>query len=324
MPLNSSGSISMGGSVVGQSINLELGRSATAQSSLNDSSLRALAGISTGQISLSHFYGKTLGSSSSIITVTVGSGGAPGFGAQNGGTGGTTTIAFPARNISLTANGGGGGVYQSTSTFALGGTASGGTTNFTGGYGKSSSGDNGGGGGGAIGGVNATHEGNTAGDNGAQSANVQSLFELLNANGIATTGPGAGSPPGSGGQNNKGGNATGFGCGGGGGGWWGGGGGDGLSGGGGGGASGYGSTWTGGTGGAGAVIIRFMNSAYGDLQTVIQRTAGNYSYSPPSGTAIIRFYAIGGGGGGSGATTNDGDSGGGGGAGGISYVEVAL
>lgn len=61
MTLNSTGQISIGGSTSGQSINLELGRSATAQSSLNDSDLRSLAGVASGQISLSNFYSKTFG-----------------------------------------------------------------------------------------------------------------------------------------------------------------------------------------------------------------------------------------------------------------------
>lgn len=59
MPLNNSGPISIGGSTTGQSINLELGRSATAQSSLNETALRNLAGVSSGAISLSNFYGKS-------------------------------------------------------------------------------------------------------------------------------------------------------------------------------------------------------------------------------------------------------------------------
>lgn len=59
MPLNSTGPISIGGSTAGQSINLELGQSATAQSSLNDSGLRNLAGVASGAISLSNFYGKS-------------------------------------------------------------------------------------------------------------------------------------------------------------------------------------------------------------------------------------------------------------------------
>jgi len=59
MPLVSSGEISIGGSTTNRSINLELGRSATATSSLNESALRTLAGVSSGQISLSSFYGKS-------------------------------------------------------------------------------------------------------------------------------------------------------------------------------------------------------------------------------------------------------------------------
>lgn len=58
MPLVSSGAISIGGSTTDRSINLELGRSATATSSLNESALRTLAGVASGTISLSSFYGK--------------------------------------------------------------------------------------------------------------------------------------------------------------------------------------------------------------------------------------------------------------------------
>lgn len=59
MPLNSSGLLSIGGSTAGQSINLELGRAATASSNLNESALRTLAGVASGQISISNFYGKS-------------------------------------------------------------------------------------------------------------------------------------------------------------------------------------------------------------------------------------------------------------------------
>ena len=59
MPLNSSGPLSLGGSTVGQSINLELGQSATALASINASNFRTLAGVATGQISISNFYGKS-------------------------------------------------------------------------------------------------------------------------------------------------------------------------------------------------------------------------------------------------------------------------
>jgi len=59
MALNSSGPISLGGSTVGQSINIELGQSATALASINATNFRALAGVPSGTISLSNFYGKS-------------------------------------------------------------------------------------------------------------------------------------------------------------------------------------------------------------------------------------------------------------------------
>ena len=51
--------MSIGGSTANRSINLELGRSATASSNMNESALRTLAGVSSGAISISDFYGKT-------------------------------------------------------------------------------------------------------------------------------------------------------------------------------------------------------------------------------------------------------------------------
>lgn len=66
MALNSSGPISLGGSTAGQSINLELGKSATAQVSLNDTDVRTLAGVPSGTIIMpTNFYGK----SSAVITI---------------------------------------------------------------------------------------------------------------------------------------------------------------------------------------------------------------------------------------------------------------
>lgn len=60
MTLNSSGPISLGGSTSGQSINLELGQSATAQVSLNDTNVRTLAGVASGAIVVpTNFYGKS-------------------------------------------------------------------------------------------------------------------------------------------------------------------------------------------------------------------------------------------------------------------------
>ena len=60
MTLNSSGPISLGGSTAGQSINLELGKSATATVSLNDTDVRTLAGVASGAIVMpTNFYGKS-------------------------------------------------------------------------------------------------------------------------------------------------------------------------------------------------------------------------------------------------------------------------
>jgi hypothetical protein len=59
MALNGSGPISLGGATTGQSINLELGQSATAQVSLNDANVRSLAGVPSGAIVVpTDFYGK--------------------------------------------------------------------------------------------------------------------------------------------------------------------------------------------------------------------------------------------------------------------------
>lgn len=70
MTLATSGSISIGGSTVGRSINLELGRSATATSSLGEAALRSLAKDTSGAISMSTFRGKS--NALDIQTVTVG------------------------------------------------------------------------------------------------------------------------------------------------------------------------------------------------------------------------------------------------------------
>ena len=59
MALNNSGTISIGGTVVGQSIELELGMSGTVLASLNDSALRTLAAVPSGTIAMNNFYGKS-------------------------------------------------------------------------------------------------------------------------------------------------------------------------------------------------------------------------------------------------------------------------
>lgn len=69
MALATSGTMSIGGTTATRSINLELGRAATATSNMGETDLRTLAGVSSGAISMSNFYGK---SSAEIQNVTVG------------------------------------------------------------------------------------------------------------------------------------------------------------------------------------------------------------------------------------------------------------
>ena len=69
MTLATSGTISIGGTTANRSINLELGRSATATSSLGETALRQLANDTSGAISMSQFWGK---SAAETQTVTVG------------------------------------------------------------------------------------------------------------------------------------------------------------------------------------------------------------------------------------------------------------
>jgi len=59
MTLASSGIMSIGGTTTDRSINLELGRSATATSSMGETDLRTLAGVASGAISMDDFYGKS-------------------------------------------------------------------------------------------------------------------------------------------------------------------------------------------------------------------------------------------------------------------------
>lgn len=74
MALNNSGKISLAGSTAGESIALELSKSATAMISMNDADVRALAGISTGMIQLDDFYGKSSGLGYFIAGITLPSG----------------------------------------------------------------------------------------------------------------------------------------------------------------------------------------------------------------------------------------------------------
>jgi hypothetical protein len=78
MTLNSSGPISLGGSTTGQSINLELSQSATAQVSLNDTNVRSLAGVASGAIIIpTNFYGKSAGATVNFNDAVVTAAGVP-------------------------------------------------------------------------------------------------------------------------------------------------------------------------------------------------------------------------------------------------------
>lgn len=60
MTVNASGPVSLAGATTGQSIAVELGQSATAQISLNDSNVRTLAGVASGAITMpTNFWGKS-------------------------------------------------------------------------------------------------------------------------------------------------------------------------------------------------------------------------------------------------------------------------
>jgi hypothetical protein len=68
MTLATSGIMSIGGTTTDRSINVELGRSATATSSMGETDLRGLADVSSGAISMSNFYGKS--NYQWVVTVT--------------------------------------------------------------------------------------------------------------------------------------------------------------------------------------------------------------------------------------------------------------
>jgi len=105
MPLVASGEIAIGGSTTNRSINLELGRTATTSSNLNETALRTLAGVASGQISLSNFYGKSNILPPSSVEYYVVAGG--------GGAGGTTSNGHPG-------GGGGGGVITGSVAVSTG------------------------------------------------------------------------------------------------------------------------------------------------------------------------------------------------------------
>jgi hypothetical protein len=65
MALASSGTMSIGGIAANRSINLELGLSQNATSSMGSTTLRNLAGVTSGTIQMSDFYGASASSCTS-------------------------------------------------------------------------------------------------------------------------------------------------------------------------------------------------------------------------------------------------------------------
>lgn len=187
------------------------------------------------------------------LSYSIGSGGAGGSGTSGGSSGGNTSATFLA--VTLTANGGAGGSYNDGNTSA-GGSYSGGDGGATGGTGGGSAGDEGGSGGGGIGTANKGAHSGGEGQDGAQSNDISGLQTIVTGLGYSWTTFGSGGTSGASPNAAHGGDATGVGCGGGGAGWYGGTGGNGYLGGGGGGASGYSITHSGGTGGAGFIVIQ--------------------------------------------------------------------
>lgn len=59
MALCASGEMALGGSTTGRSVNLELARAFNAGICMNETPVRTLAGVASGQISMSNFYGKS-------------------------------------------------------------------------------------------------------------------------------------------------------------------------------------------------------------------------------------------------------------------------
>ena len=321
MALNNSGPISLGGSTTGQSIALELGQSATGQISLNDANVRALAQVPSGAIIMpTNFYNKGAGYGGTIISYSLGGGGAGGIDAQNGAAGQNSTLTYSS--VTLIAYGGGGGNWNN-SVNGSGGSASGvpGSSDAVGGTGGGVSGDRGGGGGGGIGTSDNNTWGQSAGQTGASAIDwTGTLSAALSGTGYSLGFGGAGASSSSSSINNMNGSPGGdIGAGGGGAGYYGGNGGPGgLGGGGGGGAAGYTAPdMTGGSGGVGMLLVQSFNGSSYTKAIFFGPTSATYTL--PNGTISFQVWLIGGGGGGAGSAGYDGNSGGGGGAGGATY-----
>ena len=155
MPLNTSGPISLGGSTTGQSVNLELGRSATASISLGETDVRDLAGVSSGAISLSNLYGASAVSNYTLhqVILTAGGGGGGRRSGGGGGAGGVHVLSNITLNLdttyTITFGAGGAADTSGSDSSAFGYTATGGGRGGMSNYsGENDGGDGGSGGGG--------------------------------------------------------------------------------------------------------------------------------------------------------------------------------
>jgi len=235
MALNSSGPISIAGTTAGESIQVELGGNGTTEMSLNDSSVRTLAGVASGEIAVpTNFYGKsntfslTISSSqtnvnlnsfavssgwngSSNLVVTINSG-VYVYSTSTGNAGLTISGSFPnglslINNGYITGKGGAGGAGGRGSGVA-GSAGSAGGTALAVSTACSITNNNtiGGGGGGGGGGAPTAVLGGAGGGGGGGAS-----FGAGGAGGVAISGGRTGSPGGTGTQTAAGGGGAGIG-----------------------------------------------------------------------------------------------------------------
>jgi hypothetical protein len=88
MTLNATGPLSLGGCTPGQSVNLELGQTGTQTITMDDTNVRALAGVATGQIGFDNLQGKSNAPTGYTLQYLVVAGGGGGWQGSGGGGGG--------------------------------------------------------------------------------------------------------------------------------------------------------------------------------------------------------------------------------------------
>jgi hypothetical protein len=122
MTINSTGPLSLAGTTVGQSIEIELGGNGTTQISLNDANVRTLLASATGAVAMSSAYGKSNASVASYTFTTSTQNASLNVATLSGYSAGKTTITITVNS----------GVYLwSNSTGTAGLTLTGGTTGDT-------------------------------------------------------------------------------------------------------------------------------------------------------------------------------------------------